>query len=66
MMKNRFEKVLLLNLKETLGVPFKKRLKNISKKIIFLPKDSQNLYKELKETDCLLVNQGMTVDEKND
>jgi len=63
-MKNKFGKILLLNLKETLDSSFLQRLNKIAEKIVFLPKDSENIYKELKDTDCLLVNQGMTVDKK--
>jgi len=55
-MKNKFGKILLLNLKETLDSSFLQRLNKIAEKIVFLPKDSENIYKELKDTDCLLVN----------
>ncbi len=63
-MKNRLGKILLLNLKETLDAAFLRRLEKISKKMVFLPKESQNILSELKDTDCLLVNQGMTVDKQ--
>jgi len=53
-MKNKFEKILLLNLRETLDSSFLQRLNKITKKIVFLPKDSKNIYKELKDADCLL------------
>ena len=60
-MKNRLGKILLLNLKETLDAAFLRRLEKISKKMVFLSKKSQNILSELKDTDYLLVNQGMTV-----
>ena len=63
-MKNRLGKILLLNLKETLDPVFLRRLEKISKKMVFLPKESQNILSELKDTDYLLVNQGMTVDKQ--
>lgn len=63
-MKNTLEKILLFNLKETLDSSFLQRLNKIAEKIMFIPKESENIYKELKDADCLLVNQGMTVDKK--
>lgn len=63
-MGNKFKKILLFNLKETLDFSFLSRLNKIAEKITFLPKDSNKIYKALKDVDCLLVNQGMTVDKK--
>ncbi|MBI5123257.1 hypothetical protein HZA75_05360 [Candidatus Roizmanbacteria bacterium] len=63
-MRNKFKKILLLNLKETLNPSYLSRLNKIAETISFLPKDSSDIYTELKEADCLLVNQGMTVDKK--
>lgn len=63
-MRNKFKKILILNLKETLDSSYLNGLNKIAETILFLPKDSNSIYKELKNTDCLLVNQGMTVDKK--
>lgn len=63
-MGNKFKKILLFNLKETLDSSFLSRLNKIAEKITFLPKDSNEIYEALKDVDCLLLNQGMTVDKK--
>ncbi|MFA6532381.1 MAG: 2-hydroxyacid dehydrogenase [Patescibacteria group bacterium] len=68
-MKNKylpkFKKILLFGLnKENLGQEEVKKLGNLCKQKIFLEKDSPKLFGELNDTDCLLVNQGMTVDKK--
>lgn len=60
---NIFKKILLSGYsKNDLFEKDWKRLKKIANEIVILSKDSKDLFDQLKETDCLLINQGMTAD----
>ncbi|MBI2545192.1 MAG: hypothetical protein HYW22_01160 [Candidatus Aenigmarchaeota archaeon] len=51
-----FNKILLVNIKETdLDKKYWDKIDSVSKKKVFLPKDSPQIIQELKDTDCLLV-----------
>ena len=61
----KFKKILLFGLtKENLSQEGIKKLNNLCEKKVFLVKDSPQVQKELVNTDCLLINQGMMVDKK--
>jgi len=51
-----FHKILLVNIKESdIDQSYWKRIDSITQKKVFLPKDSPNIVKEIKDADCLLV-----------
>lgn len=51
-----FNKILLVNIKESdFEASYWKKIDSISKKKTFLPKDSPDIFKEIKDSDCLLV-----------
>lgn len=57
-----FEKVLAINIREPdLDKGYWERIDSISEKRVLLPKDSKEIMKELKDTDCLLVGFGTPV-----
>lgn len=61
----KFKKILLLNINESfLGEEYWQRVKKLTEKIVFLPKDSSQIKSELAAADCLLVSFGFTVDQE--
>lgn len=61
----KFKKILLFGLnKENLGQEGIKKLNDLCEQKVFLEKNNPQVLKELNNTDCLLVNQGMMVDRK--
>lgn len=63
--KSSFKKILFFGLsQENLGQERMKKINGLCKQKVFLAKDNPQLEKQLSDTDCLLINQGMTVDQK--
>lgn len=61
----KFKKILLINIPgQSLGKEYWHRVNQLSSKIVSLPKDDSQILKELKDTDCLLVSFGLTVDKE--
>lgn len=58
----KFKKALFINItKSNLGESYWQKIDKLIEKKVFLSKDSSEIRKELKATDCLLVNFGITV-----
>lgn len=61
----KFKKILLINIpEESLGEEYWKRVNILSSQKVSFPKDDSQILKELKDTDCLLVSFGLTVDKE--
>ncbi len=62
----KFNKILLVGVDETkLDPEFWKRIDNLTSKKVYVPKDSPEIRQQLEDTDCLLVNFGITVDKQD-
>jgi glycerate dehydrogenase len=62
---SKFEKILFLGLSEIdFGEKEMKRINKICKQKVFLPKNNPQIMRQLRDTDCLLINQGMVADKK--
>lgn len=58
----KFKKILIIGIEENnLDFAYWDRIKTSSDLIVSLPKDSPDIFKELKDVDCLLVNFGVVV-----
>lgn len=62
----KFSKILLIDIeKSKLDASFWKRIDGLAEKVVHISKDSPDIKKELANTDCLLVNFGITVTKDN-
>lgn len=58
----KFSKILLIGVDETkLGADYWQRIDSLTENKLYLPKDSPEIKKNLKDIDCLLVNFGITI-----
>lgn len=62
----KFKKILSIGVDETkVGSSYWKRIDALSEKKVYLAKDSPEIKKNLKDTDCLLVNFGITINKED-